>query len=52
MRGRVGRSNKKAFCYLITHENSNITKEASKRIKAIEENSNLGSGINISHERS
>ena len=47
MRGRVGRSNKKAFCYLITHENSNITKEASKRIKAIEENSNLGSGINI-----
>ena len=47
MRGRVGRSNKKAFCYLITNENSNITKEASKRIKAIEENSNLGSGINI-----
>ena len=47
MRGRVGRSNKKAFCYLIAHENSNITKEASKRIKAIEENSNLGSGINI-----
>ena len=47
MRGRVGRSNKKAFCYLITHENSNITKEASKRIKAIEENSNLGSGLNI-----
>ena len=47
MRGRVGRSNKKAFCYLITHENSNITKEASKRIKTIEENSNLGSGINI-----
>ena len=47
MRGRVGRSNKKAFCYLITHENSNITKEASKRIKAIEENSKLGSGINI-----
>ncbi len=47
MRGRVGRSNKKAFCYLITSENSNITKEASKRIKAIEENSNLGSGINI-----
>ena len=47
MRGRVGRSNKKAFCYLIAHENSNITKEATKRIKAIEENSNLGSGINI-----
>ena len=47
MRGRVGRSNKKAFCYLITPENSNMTKEASKRIKAIEENSNLGSGINI-----
>ena len=47
MRGRVGRSNKKAFCYLITPENSNITKEASKRIKTIEENSNLGSGINI-----
>ncbi|MFL2630068.1 MAG: transcription-repair coupling factor [Flavobacteriaceae bacterium] len=47
MRGRVGRSNKKAFCYLITPENSNMTKEASKRIKAIEENSNLGAGINI-----
>tara|TARA_Y100000741_G_scaffold313622_1_gene258679 strand:- start:45 stop:995 length:951 start_codon:yes stop_codon:yes gene_type:complete len=47
MRGRVGRSNKKAFCYLIAPENSNMTSEASKRIKAIEENSNLGSGINI-----
>ena len=47
MRGRVGRSNKKAFCYLITPKNSNMTSEASKRIKAIEENSNLGSGINI-----
>ena len=47
MRGRVGRSNKKAFCYLITPENSNMTKEATKRIKAIEENSNLGAGINI-----
>jgi transcription-repair coupling factor (superfamily II helicase) len=47
MRGRVGRSNKKAFCYLITPENSNMTSEAGKRIKAIEQNSSLGSGINI-----
>jgi transcription-repair coupling factor (superfamily II helicase) len=47
MRGRVGRSNKKAFCYLITPPFQNITDEARKRIEALELFSDLGSGINI-----
>ncbi len=47
MRGRVGRSNKKAFCYLITPPLSTITDEARRRLKAIEEFSDLGSGFNI-----
>ncbi|MCD4774276.1 MAG: transcription-repair coupling factor, partial [Bacteroidales bacterium] len=47
LRGRVGRSNKKAFCYLITPPLSTLTTEARKRLKAIEEFSDLGSGFNI-----
>jgi transcription-repair coupling factor (superfamily II helicase) len=47
MRGRVGRSNKKAFCYLLTTPVSLLTPEARKRLKAIEEFSDLGSGFNI-----
>ena len=47
MRGRVGRSNKKAFCYLITPEYSNMTDEAKKRINALDYYSELGSGFNI-----
>ncbi|MCC7302316.1 MAG: transcription-repair coupling factor [Bacteroidia bacterium] len=47
MRGRVGRSNKKAFCYLLTPPFSTLTDEARKRLKAIEQFSDLGSGFNI-----
>ncbi len=47
LRGRVGRSNKKAFCYLLAPPMSVLTNEARKRIQAIEEFSNLGSGFNI-----
>jgi transcription-repair coupling factor (superfamily II helicase) len=47
MRGRVGRSNKKAFCYFITPPESSMTEEARKRINALEQFSELGSGFNI-----
>lgn len=47
MRGRVGRSNKKAFCYLLTHPMYLLTSEAQRRLKAIEEFSDLGSGLQI-----
>jgi len=47
LRGRVGRSNKRAFCYLLTPPLSSLTPEARKRLKAIEDFSNLGSGFNI-----
>ena len=47
LRGRVGRTNKKAFCYLLTPSLSAITPEARKRLQAIEEFSDLGSGFNI-----
>ena len=47
MRGRVGRSNKKAFCYFITPAYHMMTDDARKRIEAIELFSDLGSGINI-----
>ncbi|WP_461485788.1 TRCF domain-containing protein, partial [Pedobacter sp.] len=47
MRGRVGRSNKKAFCYLLSLPLSTLTDEARKRLSAIEEFSDLGSGFNI-----
>ena len=47
MRGRVGRSNKKAFCYFITPPYHHMTDEARKRITALEMFSDLGSGLNI-----
>ena len=47
LRGRVGRSNKKAFCYLLSPPVSTLTHEAKRRLKAIEEFSELGSGFNI-----
>ena len=47
LRGRVGRSNKKAFCYLLAAPLSTLTTEASRRLRAIEEFSELGSGFNI-----
>jgi len=47
MRGRVGRSNKKAFCYFITPPYSAMSSDAQKRIKTIEQFSAIGSGIQI-----
>jgi len=47
MRGRVGRSNKKAFCYLLAPPLTVLTPEARQRLKAIEEHSELGSGFNV-----
>jgi transcription-repair coupling factor (superfamily II helicase) len=48
LRGRVGRSNRKAFCYLLTPPPVSLTTDARRRLKAIEEFSDLGSGFNIS----
>jgi len=48
LRGRVGRSNKRAFCYLLAPPLTTLTPEARRRLKAIEELSDLGSGFNIS----
>lgn len=47
MRGRVGRSNKKAFCYLIAPPKSALTPEARRRLEALETFSELGSGFNL-----
>jgi transcription-repair coupling factor (superfamily II helicase) len=47
LRGRVGRSNKKAFCFLLAPPRASLSSEAQKRLRAIEEFSELGSGINI-----
>ncbi len=47
LRGRVGRSNKKAFCYLLAPPLEALSPEARRRLKAIEEFSELGSGFNI-----
>ncbi len=47
MRGRVGRSNKKAFCYLLAPPLAALTPEARRRLQAIENFSDLGSGIHI-----
>lgn len=47
LRGRVGRSNKKAFCYLLAPPLELLTPEARRRLKAIEEFSELGSGFSI-----
>ncbi|HOP03571.1 MAG TPA: transcription-repair coupling factor [Tenuifilaceae bacterium] len=47
LRGRVGRSNKKAFCYLLAPPLETLTSEARRRLKALEEFSELGSGFSI-----
>ena len=47
MRGRVGRSNKKAFCYLIAPPKAALTFDARRRLEALETFSDLGSGFNL-----
>jgi len=47
LRGRVGRSNRKAFCYLLSPPLSTLNQEARRRLQAIENFSELGSGIHI-----
>ncbi len=47
LRGRVGRSDKKSYCYLITPPDELLTSDARRRLKAIEEFSDLGAGFNI-----
>lgn len=47
MRGRVGRSNQKAFCYLMAPPRSALTPEARRRLEALETFSDLGSGFNL-----
>jgi transcription-repair coupling factor (superfamily II helicase) len=47
MRGRVGRSNTKAFCYLLVPSITTLTNDARRRLQAIEEFSELGSGFNV-----
>ena len=47
MRGRVGRSNQKAFCYLMAPPRSSLTPEARRRLEALETFSDLGSGFNL-----
>ena len=47
MRGRVGRSNRKAFCYLLAPPKSSLTPEARSRLEALENFSELGSGFNL-----
>lgn len=48
MRGRVGRGNRKAFCYLLAPPKSVLTQEARRRLEALETFSELGSGFNLS----
>lgn len=47
MRGRVGRSNRKAYCYMLVPSFSSLTDDAQKRLKAIAEFSSVGSGFNL-----
>ncbi len=47
MRGRVGRSNKKAFCYLLTPTSSGLSSDSRKRLAALEEFSELGDGFKV-----
>ena len=47
LRGRVGRSNRRAFCYLLTPPLTTVTHEARRRLNAIEQHSGLGSGFSI-----
>jgi transcription-repair coupling factor (superfamily II helicase) len=51
MRGRVGRSNKKAFCYLMTPPASTLNVDSRKRLAALEEFSELGDGFKVCHAR-
>ena len=48
LRGRVGRNDQKAFCYLLVPSVHSLTKEARQRLQAVEEFSDLGSGFNLS----
>ena len=48
MRGRVGRSNKKAFCYLLAPPLANLSQDSRRRLEALETFSDLGSGFNLS----
>ncbi|HHV03902.1 MAG: transcription-repair coupling factor [Bacteroidales bacterium] len=47
MRGRVGRSNRKAYCYLLVPRDTSLTEDANRRLKALESFTELGSGFNI-----
>ena len=47
LRGRVGRSNKKAFCYLLAPPISTLSSDARRRLTAIQQFSDLGSGLNV-----
>lgn len=47
LRGRVGRSNKRAFCYLLAPPMTSLTTDSRRRLKAIEQFSELGSGFNV-----
>lgn len=49
LRGRVGRSKERAYCYLLIPPNKRIEKDAQERLKIIQENTALGSGIRIAH---
>ena len=49
LRGRVGRSKERAYCYLLIPANKRIEKDAQERLKVIQENTALGSGIKIAH---
>lgn len=49
LRGRVGRSKERAYCYLLIPQNKRIEKDAQERLKVIQENTALGSGIRIAH---
>lgn len=49
LRGRVGRSKERAYCYLLIPPNKQLDKDAQERLKVIQENTALGSGIRIAH---
>lgn len=49
LRGRVGRSKDRAYCYLLIPPNKRIEKDAQERLKVIQENTALGSGLTIAH---
>lgn len=49
LRGRVGRSKERAYCYLVIPKNKTLDKEAQERLKVIQENTALGSGFKVAH---